>query len=58
LKLGCSPQQISGSLKKEINEGVRPKREYVNHESIYQFLYDPAQKDEKLWEYLPRGHRK
>jgi transposase, IS30 family len=57
LKLGWSPQQISGRLKKEINEGVRPKREYVNHESIYQFLYDPAQKDEKLWAYLPRSHR-
>jgi hypothetical protein len=31
LKLGWSSQQISGRLKKEINEGVRPKREYVNH---------------------------
>jgi IS30 family transposase len=30
----------------------------VIHEPIYQFLYDPAQKDEKLWEYLPRSHRK
>jgi transposase, IS30 family len=40
------------------HEGVRPKREYVNHESIYQFLYDPAQQDEKLWEYLARSHRK
>ena len=58
LKLGWSPQQISGRLKKEITEGIRPKREYVNHESIYQFLYDPAQKDQKLWAYLPRGHRK
>src|SRR5918992_3605402 len=58
LKLGWSPQQISGRLKKEITAGVRPKREYINHESIYQFLYDPAQEDEKLWEYLPRGHRK
>jgi transposase, IS30 family len=57
LKLGWSPQQISGRLKKEISEGVRPKREYVNHESIYQFLYDPAQQDQKLWAYLPRGHR-
>jgi IS30 family transposase len=43
LKLGWSPQQISGRLKKEITEGVRPKREYINHESIYQFLYDPGQ---------------
>jgi transposase, IS30 family len=58
LKLGWSPQQISGRLKKEINEGVRPKREYVNHESIYQFLYDPEQQDQKLWAYLPRRHRK
>jgi IS30 family transposase len=31
LKLDWSPQQISGRLKKEIKEGVRPKREYVNH---------------------------
>ena len=30
----------------------------MNHESIYQFLYDPAQQEEKLWEYLPRRHRK
>jgi transposase, IS30 family len=37
---------------------VRPKKEYVNHESIYQFLYDPAQQDQKLWAYLPRRHRK
>jgi IS30 family transposase len=58
LKLGWSPQQISGRLKKEITEGVRPKREYINHESIYQFLYDPAQQDQKLWAYLPRRHRK
>src|SRR5919106_3515824 len=58
LKLGWSPQQISGRLKKESNHGVRPKREYINHESIYPFLYDPAQKDQKLWAYLPRGHRK
>src|SRR5919106_217832 len=58
LKLGWSPQQISGRLKKEINEGVRPKREYINHESIYQFLYDPAEQEEKLWAYLPPRHRK
>ncbi len=43
---------------KEIAEGVRPKREYINHESIYQFLYDPEQQNQKLWEYLPRRHRK
>jgi transposase, IS30 family len=57
LKL-AGPQQISGRLKKEINKGVRSKMEYVNHESIYQFLYDSAQKGQKLWTYLPRGHRR
>src|SRR5918996_1229018 len=30
LQLGWSPQQISGRLKKEITEGVRPKRESIN----------------------------
>jgi transposase, IS30 family len=30
----------------------------VNHESIDQFPYDPAQQEEKLWAYLPRRHRK
>jgi IS30 family transposase len=58
LKLGWSPQQISGRLKKEITEGVHPKREYVNHESIYHFLYDPAQQGQKLWAHLPRRNRK
>jgi IS30 family transposase len=51
LKLGWSPQQISGRFKKEINEGVWLKREYVNHESIDQFLYEPKQRGEKLWEF-------
>ena len=50
-------QQISGRLKREIAEGVRSKKEYVNHESIYQFLHDPAQQDQKLWAYLPRRQR-
>jgi transposase, IS30 family len=58
LQLGWSPQQISGRLKKEITEGVRPKKEYINHESIYQFLYDPTQQEEKLWAYLPHRHWK
>ncbi len=58
LRVGWSPQQIAGRLKKEITEGVRPRGDYINHESIYQYLYDPAQKENRLWEYLPRGHRK
>src|SRR5512132_899516 len=40
LGLGWSPEQIAGRLRKEINEGVRPAEEYINHESIYQYIYD------------------
>ncbi len=58
LTRGWSPQQIAGRLRKEIRDGLRPETEYINHESIYQFIYDEAQKEEKLWEYLPRGHKK
>ena len=40
LGLGWSPEQIAGRLRKEINEGVRPPEEYINHEFIYQYIYD------------------
>src|SRR3989344_3345196 len=39
IKQGWSPEQIAGRLKKEIKDRLRPKDEYVNHESIYQFIY-------------------
>jgi IS30 family transposase len=54
LKLGWSPEQIAGRLRTEIVQGVRTKDEYINHESIYQYLYDEEQREEKLWVYLPR----
>jgi IS30 family transposase len=44
LELGWSPEQIAGRLKKEIREGTRPQEEYINHESIYQYIYDEEQK--------------
>lgn len=58
LGLGWSPEQIAGRLRKEINEGVRPPEEYINHESIYQYIYDEPQSELRLWEKLPRRHRK
>jgi transposase len=58
LRLGWSPEQIAGRLRKEINEGVRPPEEYINHESIYQYIYDEPQSELRLWEKLPRRHRK
>ena len=59
IKQGWSPEQIAGRLKKEIKEGERSKDEYVNHESIYQFIYDSEYgKREKLCNYLRQGKKR
>lgn len=59
LKQGWSPETIAGRLKKEIKDGIRPKEEYVNHESIYQFIYDSDYgKREKLCTYLRQGKKR
>lgn len=55
-KLSChfwSPEQIAGTLKtrqKDLPE--------VSHETIYSWIYAPAQKREKLWKYLTRHKAK
>lgn len=59
IKQGWSPEQIAGRLKKEIKIGERPKEEYINHESIYQFIYDSDYgKEEKLCNYLRQGKKR
>ena len=59
IKHGWSPETISGRLKKEIKEGKRSEDEYVNHESIYQFIYDSDYgKREKLYQYLRNGKKR
>ncbi len=59
IKQGWSPETISGRLKKEIKDGIRLKEDYVNHESIYQFVYDSDYgKTEKLWNYLKQGKKR
>jgi IS30 family transposase len=58
LGLGWSPEQIAGRLRKEIKEGQRSSEEYINHESIYQYIYDTEQKELRLWEKLPRSHKR
>lgn len=52
LRNGWSPEQISGRLKLERGCQI------ISHESIYRFIYDPKNKDKKLWEYLTRKQRK
>lgn len=59
LKRGWSPEEIAGRLKKEIKDGKRPLYEYVNHESIYKFVYESGYgKMEHLSQYLRQGKRR
>jgi len=47
LKEGWSPEQIDGRLK--LKNGHR----VISYECIYQFIFNPQNKDKRLWEYLP-----
>lgn len=51
---GWSPEQIAGRLALEQGKHI------ISHETIYRFIYGKENKEEKLWEYLPRKqkHRK
>jgi IS30 family transposase len=58
IRAGWSPETISGRLKLEIELGTRTENEFVNPESIYQFIYESDfGKHEKLYEYLRRGKK-
>lgn len=52
IKDGWSPEQIAGRLEKEHGKKV------ICFETIYRFIYDPHNKDENYWEYLPRKQKK
>lgn len=51
-KLGShwSPEQIAGRLR------LKAPNSYVSYETIYGFIYHPANKKLKLWEFLRREH--
>lgn len=55
LRSGLSPEQITGRLRREY---PKDKNWHINYETIYQYIYDPQNQDERLWEYLPRGQKK
>lgn len=58
IRAGWSPETISGRLKLEIEFGLRKENEFINPESIYQFVYESDfGKKEKLYEYLRRGKK-
>lgn len=53
LEKGWTPEIIAGRLRKKF------KRTLVNHETIYNFIYESEiGKEWKLYEYLPRGKKK
>jgi len=59
IKEGWSPETIEGRLKLEIKEGKRDKDDYVNYESIYQFIHESQYgKREKLFQYLKQGKKR
>lgn len=59
IKSGWSPETIAGRLRKEISLGKRSQTEYVNPETIYQFVYDSDYgKKESLYQYLRRGKKR
>lgn len=52
LRSGWSPEQIAGKLEDAHQQRV------ISHEAIYRCIYASESADKKLWEYLPRKHRK
>lgn len=50
LKLGWSPEQIEGRIRNDLGQ-------YLNYESIYQYIYGLAGRKENLRQYLRRSHR-
>lgn len=52
LRLGWSPEQIAGRLRREYGQKV------ISHEAIYQYIYAEENSGRKLWEYLPRKQKR
>ena len=59
IRAGWSPEAISGRINMEISKEIRLSSDYINHESIYQFVYDSEfGKSNKLYQYLRRGKKR
>lgn len=55
LRLGWSPEQITGRLRKDYPDD---RSRHLSPETIYQFIYGSEQANKRLWEYLPRKQTK
>lgn len=51
LKLGWSPEQISGRLRRKYGKPI------IRFETIYRYIYHPDNEDKNLKEYLVRHHK-
>lgn len=49
---GWSPEQIAGRLQQEQGKRI------LCHETIYRFVYEKKNRNQRLWEYLPRKQKK
>lgn len=54
LRRGWTPQEIAGRLPLEFAEDPVMR---VSHETVYAWIYAPAQRHLQLWQYLTRGQR-
>lgn len=55
LRKGWTPEEIAGRIPLEFPDDPRMR---VSAETVYAWIYDPAQRHRQLWQYLPRGRRK
>jgi IS30 family transposase len=55
LRDGWTPEEISGRLPIDFLDDASMR---VSVETLYAWIYSPAQKHRQLWQYLPRGHKK
>lgn len=55
LRMGWSPEQISGRIKRDFSDNPKMR---ISYETIYKFIYSSTGKELKLWEYLPRKQKK
>lgn len=55
LRRGWTPEEIAGRLPIEFPDDLRMR---VSVETLYAWIYDPAQRHRQLWQYLPRGQQR
>ncbi|WGD36544.1 IS30 family transposase [Lysinibacter sp. HNR] len=55
LRRGWTPEEISGRLTAEFSDDHRMR---VSVETLYEWIYAPAQRHRELWQYLARGQKK